>query len=135
MLRKIFSESTNIYLTENGRVAQYIFLKSLNLPKGSEVAIQAFTCNAAVNPILWLGLKPNYIDINPQTLNIDVEDLKRKLNPNTKVVIIQHTFGNPAPTEEIAQICKERGIILFEDCAHSLGGTYDSKPIGSIGDS
>ncbi len=68
------------------------------------------------------------------TLNMSVDDLLRKLDPQTKIVIVQHTFGNPGPLSEIDQICKERGIYLFEDCAHSLGGSYLGHPLGSIGD-
>ncbi len=136
-LKGIYHESNEIYLTENGRVAQYIFLKSLNLKPGDKVAVQGFTCNASINPILWLGLKPNYIDINPQTLNIDFEDLKKKLDEKTKVVIIQHTFGKEAELEKLLNICKERSIYIFEDCAHCLGSksTFSKdKRLGSFGD-
>lgn len=136
-LKEIYFDSKEIYLTENGRVAQYIFLKSLNLKPGDKVAIQGFTCNASVNPILWLGLEPNYIDINPKTLNISLEDLKKKLDDKTKVVIIQHTFGKEAETNEIIKLCKEKNIYIFEDCAHCVGAKSSSnkeKLLGTFGD-
>jgi perosamine synthetase len=92
-----------------------------------EVLLQAFTCNAVPNPVIWSGLKPVYVDINEQTFNIDVEDLKRKITSRSRAVIVQHTFGLPAEMDKIVKICQENNLILIEDCAHSLGATY-KKP-------
>lgn len=116
----------------SGRSALMAILSSLNLKKGSEVLLQAFTCNAAVNPILWLNLKPVFVDCD-ETLNIDIEDLKRKITLKSKVLMVQHTFGFPAKIEEILKICKEKNLILIEDCAHSLGATFEGKKIGTFG--
>ena len=114
----------------NGRSAFLAILKSLNLKKESEVLLQAFTCNAAVNPILWTELKPVFVDCNKKTLNIDINDLKKKITPKSRVVIVQHTFGLPAEIEEVLKICQENNLILIEDCAHSLGATYQGKGVG-----
>jgi len=116
----------------SGRSAFLAILKSLNLNKGDEILIQAFTCNAAVNPILALGLKPVYIDIEKDTLNIDPKDLERKIGPKSKVVLVQHTFGLPAKLDEILEICQKHNLILIEDCAHSLGALYKDKKIGTF---
>lgn len=117
----------------SGRSALMAILNSLELKKGDEVLLQAFTCNAAVNPILWSGLNPVYVDCDEKTLNIDVEDLKRKINEKSKVVMVQHTFGLPANLDEILEICQKNNLILIEDCAHSLGATYKDKKIGTFG--
>jgi len=133
----------------SGRSALMAILNSLGLEKGSEVLLQAFTCNAAANPIIWAGLKPVYVDCNEKTFNIDIEDLKRKITPKSKAVMVQHTFGLPAEMDEILEICQEgeedkssssplaeaRGnnLILIEDCAHSLGATYGGKKVGTFG--
>lgn len=114
----------------NGRSAFLAILTSLNLKKESEVLLQAFTCNAAVNPILWTELKPVFVDCNKKTLNIDINDLKKKITPKSRVVIVQHTFGLPAEIEEVLKICQENNLILIEDCAHSLGATYQGKGVG-----
>lgn len=121
----------------SGRSALMAILNSLGLNQGDEVLLQAFTCNAAVNPILWSGLKPVYVDCNEETLNIDIEDLKRTLQKiqgkKPKVLMVQHTFGLPAEMDEILNICQENNLILIEDCAHSLGATYKGKKIGTFG--
>lgn len=116
----------------SGRSAFLAILKSLGLKKGEEVLLQAFTCNAAVNSIIWSDLKPLFVDID-ETLNLDPKDLKRKITEQSRVVMIQHMFGHPAKLDEILKICKENNLILIEDCAHSLGATYKGKKIGTFG--
>ena len=94
----------------SGRSSLLAILSSLGLEKDSETLLQAFTCNAVANPIIWAGLKPVYIDCNEKSFNIDIEDLKRKIGPKTKAVIVQHTFGLPADMEEILKICGEKNF-------------------------
>jgi len=117
----------------SGRTAFLAILKSLNLEKGDEVLLQAFTCNAAVNPILWAGLKPVFVDIKKETLNINPNDLEKKLSSKSRVVIVQHTFGRPAELDRILEICERYNLILIEDCAHSLGGEHKGKKLGAFG--
>jgi dTDP-4-amino-4,6-dideoxygalactose transaminase len=114
----------------SGRSALYAILKTLNLPKKSGVLLQAFTCNASINPILWAGLKPIYVDCNKDDFNVDIESLKEKVIQNTdaKILMVQHTFGLPANMEEVLKICEDYNLILIEDCAHSLGAEY--KKVG-----
>lgn len=127
-LSKLYANE-DIYITKNGRDALYLFLKSLNLPRGSKVAIQAFVCNAVVNPVLWNNLLPLYIDITEDSFSMDLNDLLKKLDSTVKVLILQHTFGLSADLE-IVQECKNRGILVVEDCAHTLGNTN----LGKVGD-
>jgi len=115
----------------SGRSSFYAIIKALNMEKGSEVALQAFTCNAVPNPVLWADLQPIYIDCNNEDFNLSVSDLKAKISPNTKAVVIQHTFGQPANMEEIRAICSEKNLILIEDCAHSLGAEFNGIKVGS----
>jgi perosamine synthetase len=108
-------------------------LKSLDLNQGDEILLQAFTCNAVANPIIWTGLKPVYVDCDEKNFNIDIEDLKRKITSRSKAVVVQHTFGLPADLDKILEICRQNNLILIEDCAHSLGATYRGKEIGTFG--
>ncbi len=117
----------------SGRSAFLAILKCLNLREGDEVLLQAFTCNAAANPILWTGFKPVYLDCDKKTFNIDVADLKRKITQRSRVVMVQHTFGLPADLDEILEICQKNNLILIEDCAHSLGAEYKGKKVGNFG--
>ena len=117
----------------SGRSAFLAILKALNFPKGSEILLQAFTCTAAVNPILWQNLKPVFVDIERETLNIDPKDLERKITKKSKAVLVQHTFGLPAKLGEIQKICQKHNLILIEDCAHSLGAKYQGKFLSAFG--
>ena len=100
--------------------------------KDDEILLQAYTCNAGVNPIIWSGFKPIFVDVD-ETLNLDPKDLKRKITPRSRVVVIQHTSGNPAKIDEILEICRQNNLILIEDCAHSLGAKYKGKFCGTFG--
>ncbi|MFC1630225.1 aminotransferase class I/II-fold pyridoxal phosphate-dependent enzyme [Patescibacteria group bacterium] len=130
---KTYFHFENATSFNSGRSALFAILKSLNFTKGEEVLLQAFTCNALVNPILWTGLKPVYIDCDKNTFNISPEDLEKKITQKSKAVIIQHTFGNPADIDKILEICAKHDLFLIEDCAHSLGALYHRKPVGSFG--
>jgi len=116
----------------SGRSSFFAILKSLELEKGSTILLQAFTCNAAPNPILWVGMEPIYVDCNKNNFNIDVEDLKSKITPQTKVLIVQHTFGQPANMDEINSIVRQNNLILIEDCAHSLGAEWKGQKVGTF---
>jgi dTDP-4-amino-4,6-dideoxygalactose transaminase len=136
-LEKSFSDYLGVKNTisfNSGRSSLYAILRALNFEKGSEVVLQAFTCNAASNPAIWAGLKPIYTNPNEDTFNIDVLDLEKKITNRTKAVIVQHTFGLPADLNEIKEICRKHNLVLIEDCAHSLGAEYEGEKVGTIGD-
>lgn len=118
----------------SGRSSLFAILKAIDLPKDSGVLLQAFTCNAVPNPVLWADLEPIYIDCNKKDFNIDIEDLKKKIsaNYNARAVIVQHTFGQPANMDEIVSVAKQNDLILIEDCAHSLGTEYKNQKVGAF---
>jgi dTDP-4-amino-4,6-dideoxygalactose transaminase len=117
----------------SGRSAFLAILKSLDLKSGDEVLLQAFTCNAVPNPIIWSGLKPVYVDCDEKTFNIDIKDLKKKITERSRAVVVQHTFGLPAHLDEILEVCQKNNLILIEDCAHSLGAEYKNRKVGTFG--
>lgn len=117
----------------SGRAALYTLFKVFGIGKGDEVLMQAFTCVAVPNSARWAGAVPIYVDID-DTLNIDPGDAERKITKQTRAIIIQHTFGNPAKLEELLTLAKKHNLIVIEDCAHSLGGTYRGEKLGTFGD-
>lgn len=123
----------HMILFESGREAEYFLLRALGIGEGDEVIVQAFTCVAVPDPVLWVGAKPVYVDVD-DSLNIDPEELKKAISKNTKAVIVQHTFGVPANLEKIRPICSEQGVALIEDCAHGLGNEYNGKKLGTFGE-
>lgn len=130
---KDYLSSDHSFGFNSGRSAFLAILESLDLEEGKEVLLQGFTCNAAVNPVLEAGLKPIYVDVNSESLNLNVEDLKKKISKKSKVVVAQHTFGKPADLKEIQEICKRHNLILIEDCAHSLGAEFGEQKVGTFG--
>lgn len=123
-----------VFPLNSGRSAIYLALRVLGTGQGDEVLLQAYTCNAVPNPILWSGATPVYVDIEEETLNMDPKDLLKKISPKTKVIVVQHTFGNPAKIREILKIADRNNIKVIEDCAHSLGAKVDGKLLGTFGD-
>lgn len=122
------------FAVSSGRTGLYGLLKMFGVSEGDEVCLQAYTCIAVPAPVLWLGAKPVYIDINPATYNIDCTDLEKKLTQKCKVIVVQHTFGLAADLEPILALAGERGIMVIEDCAHAIRAVYQGLAVGTFGD-
>lgn len=118
---------------QSGRSALWAIMKSFSWPKDSEIIVPGFTCAAAVNPIIWAGLKPVFVDIN-ESLNIDLSLIEESINQKTKAILVQHTFGLPVDMDQIKNIAKKYNLKIVEDCAHSLGASFNNKLTGVWGD-
>jgi dTDP-4-amino-4,6-dideoxygalactose transaminase len=118
---------------DSARSALFILLKTLNLEQGSEVILPAFSCMVVSNAVKWAGLKPVFVDCNKENFNYDQVDLKNKLTQNSKVILIQHTFGYPEEMNKIKGIVGD-DVFIVEDLAHSLGGSLDGRKLGTFGD-
>ncbi len=123
-----------VFAFDSGRTSLYAILRSLPLAEGDEVLVQALTCTAAINPILWVGAKPVYVDIKEDTYNMSPVDLEKKITPRSKALIIQHTFGLPAYLDALLAIAKKHKLIVIEDVAHALGAEYNDQYVGTFGD-
>jgi perosamine synthetase len=128
-----YFSSGKVFLFESGRTSLYAMLKACDLKKNDEVLIQAYTCVAVPDPILWAGSKPVYVDVD-KNFNMSSSDLETKITKNSKVLIIQHTFGMPADIDALMAIAKKHNLIVIEDCAHALGSIYKGKRVGTFGD-
>lgn len=124
-------ESTAFF--KSGRAALLALLEALSIGKGDDVMVQAFSCVAVVNSVRWAGATPVYVDIDG-SLNLDPEDLEKKITKRTKAVIVQHTFGIPADMKRIMAVARKHNLLVIEDCAHALGASYDGKKLGEWGD-
>lgn len=124
----------SVVLTSSGRTALYEALRAANIGDGDEVILQAFTCLAVPAAVTWAGATPVYADIDAGTYNLNVASVKACITPHTKAIIIQHTFGIPAPLPELLALAREHKLVVIEDLAHSLGGTFENKPLGTFGD-
>ena len=117
----------------NGLDALIISLKSLNLPKNSEVIVAANTYIASILAILNADLKPILVEPCIDTYNIDPIEIKKKITKNTKAIIAVHLYGKCCDMTAIGKICKKNNLFLIEDCAQSHGATFKNKSAGTFG--
>jgi perosamine synthetase len=128
-----FSADRTFYFYR-GRVALYALLRSLNIQPGDEVLVPAFTCIAVPSPILGIGARPVYVDIDPRTYNLDPVDLERRISARSKVVIAQHSYGIPCNMDAIMSTARRHGLTVIEDTCHVWGSKYRGRDLGSIGE-
>jgi len=105
-----------------------------DIKPGDEVIVPVFTCTATNIPLLYQGAKIRFADIEPNTLNIDVNHVRRLVNEKTKAIVCVHYGGLPCDMDELSAIAKQYNIPIIEDSAHALGATYKGKHIGDISD-
>jgi perosamine synthetase len=95
-----------------------------NIKKNDEVLVPVFTCTATNLPLLYIGAKPIFLDIDPLTMNICIDDVKRKITKKTKAIVCVDYAGVPNNYFELNKICKEYNLKLISDAAHSIGTKY-----------
>ncbi len=117
----------------NGLDALIISLKSLNLPKNSEVIVAANAYIATILAILNAGLKPILVEPCKDTYNIDPIKIEKKITKKTKAIIAVHLYGKCCDMTAIGKICKKNNLFLIEDCAQSHGATFKNKSAGTFG--
>ncbi|HAC24783.1 MAG TPA: DegT/DnrJ/EryC1/StrS aminotransferase, partial [Cytophagales bacterium] len=104
------------------------------LKEGDEVITPVFTCTATTIPFLYMGVTFRFADVDPLTLNINVNHVRQLVNEKTKAIVCVHYGGLPCDMAELQAIADEHNIPIVEDAAHALGATYRGKPIGSLSD-
>lgn len=117
----------------NGTSALTSMFFALNLPPGSEIMVPSYTFFATIAPMRLLGLVPVFVDINPQTLNFDLDDAKKRLTKNTKAVLPVHWIGLPCDMDHICDWANEKGLIVLEDACHAHGCKLKDRYMGSWG--
>ena len=104
------------------------------LKPGDEVLIPSLCWSTSLWPIIQSGLKPKFVDIDLDSLNINLNDLKKKISKKTKAILIVHVLGNCVDMSELMRIVKKHNLILIEDTCESLGTKYKNKYLGTFGD-
>ncbi len=114
-------------------VASLFYKKENPIKKGDEVIVPAVSWATTYYPLYQYGLKLKFVDIDKDTLNFDIEELKKAVTNKTKMIFAVNLLGNPNDYDAILNIIGSREIYLLEDNCESLGGLYKNKPLGSIG--
>ncbi len=126
--------SQNVLTVNSGTSALQLALRLANVGYGDEVITTPMTCTATNTPIMAMGARIVWADIDPQTGNIDPLDVERKISNKTKAIMAVHWGGYPCDVEALNDIGKKYNLKVIEDAAHAFGASFQGKPIGSHSD-
>jgi len=137
---KLFGKEYGL-LTNSGSSANLLMMlamtskRGLNLPKGTKVITPIAGFPTTINPILQLGFAPIFVDIELNTLNLDLDQVEQACidYPDAKIITFAHVLGNPPNMNRLMEIVEKYNLILLEDCCDALGSTFEGKPLGSFG--
>ena len=126
----------HVFLVSSGKVALTVILNALKslTPGKKHVLIPAYTCFSVPSAIVKAGLEVSLCDIALSTFDFDYSLLERSVNEDTLCVVPDHLFGIPSDMDRINNICRDKGIFVIEDAAQAMGGTYNGRKLGNIGD-
>ncbi|MBI5459680.1 DegT/DnrJ/EryC1/StrS aminotransferase family protein [Methanobacterium sp.] len=120
--------------TSSGTTALHLSLLALGVGNGDEVITTPFSFAATGNCALYVGARPVFVDIDPQTFNLDPNQIEEAITKKTKAILPVHLYGQPAKMDLIKEISQEHGIPVVEDAAQAHGAMFQDEMIGSIGD-
>jgi CDP-6-deoxy-D-xylo-4-hexulose-3-dehydrase len=114
-------------------IAAAVYDPDIDLNPGDEVLVPAVSWATTYYPVTQLGLKLRFVDIDQETLNIDLTQLESRIGERTKAVFAVNLLGNPVDFTELSRICDANGMVFFEDNCESLGATFEGRAVGSFG--
>jgi len=118
----------------NGSAALDVAVEALDIRAGDEVIMPTFTIISCVLQIVRVGAKPVLVDAAPDTWNMDVTQIERRITSRTKAIMVVHIYGLPVDMNPVLDLCKKHNLKLIEDAAEVIGQTYHGRPCGSFGD-
>ncbi len=118
----------------NGTVALHLALLALGIGPGDEVLVPDLTFASPANMVILTGAKPVFVDVTREYWCIDPSEVKSKITPRTKAIIVVHLYGHPASMDEILEIAREDNVYVIEDCAEAHGAQYKGRKVGTFGD-
>ena len=114
--------------------ALHLALRVFGFPKGKKVLVPSLTFSATASAVLYNDLIPVFVDSDPTTLGISMEDLEKKHDKDCVAIIPVHYCGHPVPMEKLVPWARDKNIKVIEDCAHTTGSNYKGKSLGTWGD-
>ena len=129
-----FCEGNSSLAVGSGTDALHLAYLLAGLKPGDEVITPVFTCTATNIPLLYIGAKPVFADVDPGTLNINVNHARTLVTERTKAIICVHYGGLPCDMNELHALAFELGVPVIEDAAHAVGASYHGRPVGALSD-
>ena len=129
-----FCEGNQALAVGSGTDALHLSYLLAGVGPGDEVITPVFTCTATNIPLLYIGAKPVFADVDPGTLNINVEHARTLATERTKAIVCVHYGGLPCDMDELHKLAAELGVPVIEDAAHAVGARYKGRPVGSLSD-
>ena len=120
---------------DNGTDALQLAMYAYGIGPGDEVITPVNTFVAVVEALLAVGATPVFVDHDPDTYNMDIEQTRAAITDRTKMIVPVHLYGLPADMDPIMEMAKAKGIIVLEDCSQAQGAVYKGRRVGGIGDS
>lgn len=127
-------------LTNSGSSSNLIMMSALastrlyNFPKNTKVIVPIAGFPTTLNPIFQVGFEPMFVDIDIDTLNLNLDQVEDQAKKGAKIITFAHVLGNPPNMNRLMEIVKQYNLILLEDCCDALGSTYNQQPLGSFGE-
>src|SRR6476620_7050055 len=121
-------------MCNSGSSALYLAVELLDLPAGSEVLTSPLTFSTDVAPLVRAGLVPVFVDVEPDTYNVDVDAIEPMISPRTRAVLVPNLIGNVPDWDRIRAIADAHGLQVIEDSCDALGSTLRGTPTGSRSD-
>jgi len=118
----------------SGTSALHAAMFAAEVGANDEVIVPAITFVATANSAIYMGAKPVFVDVDPNTLLIDANDVRKKITPRTKAIVAMDYAGQPCDYQALREIANEHGLTLIADACHSLGASVSQKPVGSLAD-
>lgn len=118
----------------DGTAALHSALFAAGVGAGDEVIVQSYNWIATVGTILAANAVPVFADIDPQTLTLDPADVRRRITPRTRAIMVVHLWGHPAAMDELMALAREHKLTVIEDASHAHGGMYKGRKVGTLGD-
>jgi dTDP-4-amino-4,6-dideoxygalactose transaminase len=128
-----FFPSRYVVFTDSGRSAFRVAIEELGL-KNSEMLVPAYLCDIFLPIFEHCHIRPIYLDIDLKNFNIQISEIEKRITPETKSILVSHTYGFPNDMDKISEIARKHNLKIIEDCAHSFGIKNQNKYLGNSGD-
>ncbi|MGB6159814.1 MAG: DegT/DnrJ/EryC1/StrS family aminotransferase [Acidobacteriaceae bacterium] len=126
--------SSHAVAVSSGTAGLHLALLALGIGHGDEVIVPSFTFIAVANAVRYVGARPVFADIDPETLNLDPASVETVVSPRTRALIAVHTFGRPAPMAALLDTARRRNLLVIEDACEAMGAQIGGRRVGTFGD-